>query len=124
MADILFASTVFPDAYPYVPYEASIAIKGNATVITAGSISGGALPPGLSLHADNARIVGTVSAVHAVLPKTYTFQVTLTDTAGAVQSANYTITVREPQTAIHSLAGGPGALPVAAQMAAMWPTQF
>lgn len=123
MTDIVFAATQFPDAYPYVPYEASIGIKGEATAITAGSISSGALPPGLTLNADNARITGTVTGIHQPLPKVYTFKVTLTDTAGAVQSANYTITVREPAAALATL-GGSGTLPVTAQMAQQWPLSF
>ena len=122
MSDIVFETTVMPDAYPYVAYEASIAIASNASAVTAASVSSGSLPPGLSIATDHVRITGTVSAVEAVLPKVYTFKVTLTDTAGAVQSGTYTITVREPQAAVG--VGGFQALPVKAQMAAMWPTQF
>lgn len=120
MTDIIFETTVLPDAYPGIPYEGSFAISGAASVFTACSVSSGSLPPGLSIAADHVRVTGTVAGVNAVLPKTYTFKATLTDTAGAVQSGTYTITVREPQGA----PGGYGNLPPRAQLAAMWPGQY
>lgn len=120
MTDFTFETTTLPDAYPYIPYEASIAISGNASAITAGVRQSGTFPPGIGFGSDHVRLTGTVSGVNATLPKTYTFTLKLTDTAGQVTSPTYTITVREPQAALP--AGQP--LPVAAQMAAMWPSQF
>jgi hypothetical protein len=122
-ADITFETTVLPDAYPYVPYEASIAISGAASVISAGSKATGTFPPGLAIASDHVRITGTVAGVQAALPKVYTFTLSLTDTAGAVTSGTYTITVREPQAGA-AKAGGVQALPVQSQMCAMWPGQF
>lgn len=124
MPDITFETTVLPDAYWGVAYEASIAIRGNATAPTActvNAVGGTSLPPGLSVAADFVRISGTVSGVGATLPKTYTFTLTMTDTAGAATSGNYTITVREPQAAI---ALGPNGVSPAAQQAALWPLKF
>lgn len=122
MTDITFATVALPDAYDGIPYEAAVAPKGFATAISAGSISSGSLPPGLTLNStDHLRITGTVTGVDAGLPKTYTFKVTLTDGAGAVQSGNLTITVRDASHASEASGGGFGSLPVAAQMAQMWP---
>lgn len=90
MADIVFKSTRLPDAIIGVPYEASIAITGNATAVTAMTFSP-SLPSGLAASADFVRIVGTPTLAAKGL---WTGKITLTDTAGAVQSANYTLNVR------------------------------
>ena len=93
MADIVHRTVTFPDAQVGVPYEAALAYQGDATPITASSVSSGSLPPGLSLDAalPFTRITGT--------PTTdgfYTFRITLTDTAGAAQTAPLTIRVVTP----------------------------
>lgn len=121
MADIVFETTVFPDAYWGVAYEAGIATKNSASIITNCVVASGALPPGLSINADFVRITGTVAGVGAILPKVYTFTLTSTDTAGGVTSGSYTITVREPQA---SPALGSAGISPAAQQAAMWPLKY
>ena len=90
MADIVWSTTVLPAAIRGAPYEAGLAVTGNATAFTAVSISTGALPPGLSLNADRVRITGTPTT-----NGTFTFTVSLTDTAGAVVSPSFTIVVRD-----------------------------
>ena len=91
MADIVWSTTVLPTAIRSAPYEASLAVTANATAFTAATISTGALPPGLALAADKVRITGTPTTLG-----TFTFVVTLTDTAGAVASPSFTIIVRDP----------------------------
>lgn len=121
MTDIVFETTVLPDAFPGTPYKASIAISWAASVVTAGSLASGTLPPGLSIASDHVRITGTVSGVFAPLPKAYSFTLSLTDTAGAKTSGTYTITVREPQAVPGK---GYADLPPVAQQAALWPESF
>ncbi len=122
MTDIVFESTVFPDAYWGIAYEAGIATKSSASVITNCVVATGALPPGLAIAADFVRITGTISGVGATLPKTYTFTLTSTDTAGGVTSGSYTITVREPQAS--TAVGGFTFMSPAAQQAASWPLKY
>ena len=89
-ADIVIDTVALPDAVVWVPYEAAIAYHGNATALSAMSVSAGSLPPGLVV--DSAlpfcRITGTPTAAG-----TFTFRVSLTDTAGVTQSPQYTIRV-------------------------------
>lgn len=91
MADITVKTQSLPNAQVGVPYEAGIAATGNATAVTAVSVTSGALPPGLSIQASDIRVTGTPTK-----SGTFTFKVTLTDTAGAVQSGNLTISVVYP----------------------------
>src|SRR5690348_15195725 len=91
MADIVWASTRLPDAIAGVPYEASLAVTGNATAFTAVAVGTGTKPASLSFSAEKVRITGT--PVNSDIG-TYTFTVTLTDTAGAVASPSFTLNVR------------------------------
>lgn len=118
MADITWRTTALPDATVGVAYEAGLAETGSLTAVTACTVATGSLPPGLSISADFVRITGTVKGVNAALPKTYTFTLTMTDTAGGVTSGSLTITVRgaEARKDVPFTS-----LPVAAQMAAQWP---
>lgn len=94
MADIVYtiAAGALPNAYVGEPYAIGVPYKSAATVFTAQSVSTGALPTGLALDAVAApgslRISGTPTAAGV-----YTFQLSGTDTAGAVVSPTYTITV-------------------------------
>jgi large repetitive protein len=90
VADIVWSTTKLPPAILGVPYEAGLAVTGNATAFTAATVSTGSLPPGLALAADKVRITGTPTALGS-----FTFVVTLTDTAGAVASPSFTIRVRD-----------------------------
>lgn len=110
MADIVYTTVNLPPAFLGVAYEAAIAYKSAATVFTAQSIvAGGALtglPAGLALDTVGAapgslRISGTPNGLASSgnTPKSglgaYTFTVSGTDTAGAVVSGTYTITLYE-----------------------------
>jgi hypothetical protein len=119
-ADIVIDTVTLPDGVVGVPYEAALAYHGNATALSAMTISSGSKPTGLTK--DNAlpfcRLTGTPLASDI---GTWTFKVTLTDTAGAVQSVNYTINIRTAA----SVAGPDrpfSSFPVVAQMAATWPS--
>lgn len=119
MPDIVWKTVSLPDAIVGVPYEAGLATTAAATLVTACGVNTGALPPGLVANAtDHVRITGTVKGVNAALPKTYTFTLSMTDTAGAVISPSYTITVRAAQ---HRSDVSMTDQPVVAQMAAQWP---
>lgn len=125
MADIVWRTTQagFPVAYVGVPYEAGLAVTGNATAITNCVVASGALPPGLSISADFVRVTGTVVAAVGTNPAgTYTFTLTMTDTAGGVTSGSYSIKVEfgGPSDEINNV-GGPGAEPLLNQLAKAWP---
>lgn len=92
MADIIWKTASLPVAIRGVPYEAGLAFTGNATAVTAGSVTSGALPTGLVVNAsDHVRITGTPTAA----PGAYPVTITLTDTAGAVASSSMTLYVRD-----------------------------
>jgi hypothetical protein len=121
VADITWRTASLPDATAGVPYEAGLAETGSLTAVTNCTVTSGSLPPGLSIAADHTRITGTPSG--SGISQTYTFKLTLTDTAGGVQSGSLTITVR----AAADIAGHDkpfSSLPVVSQMASMWPAQF
>lgn len=82
MADIVYDATVLPDAYVGEVYAVKVPTHGAATVITASSITVGALPTGLALGA----VAGKFDEVFGTptVPGQYTFTVSLTDSAGAV----------------------------------------
>ncbi len=115
MADITYKTVAFPDGYVNVAYEAGIAEEGSATSMTAGGVNSGALPPGLVVNAtDHRRITGVPTQAGS-----FTFTLTLTDTAGAVVSGSYTITIHN--------APSPGIIrnaPLATQLKVQWPTEF
>jgi putative Ig domain-containing protein len=115
MADIVYKTVAFPDGFVNVAYEGGIATVLGATALTAGVVATGALPPGLVVNAtDHTRITGVPTTAG-----TYTFTLTLTDTAGAVTSGSYTIT-------IHNIPS-PGIIrnaPLATQLKVQWPTEF
>lgn len=94
MADIAYTTVTLPPAYQGAAYEAAVAYKGAATPVTAQSIASGSLPAGLALDT-NASAPGSlrISGTPTANPGTYTFTVSATDTAGAVTSPSYTITV-------------------------------
>jgi hypothetical protein len=121
VADITWRTFNLPDATAGVLYEAGLAETGSLTAVTACTVTSGALPPGLSVNSDHVRIYGTPAG--SGIGQTYTFKITMTDSAGGVQSSNLTITVR----AASDVAGHDkpfSSLPVVAQMASMWPAQF
>jgi hypothetical protein len=93
MTDIVWKTLTLPDAVVGAPYEAGLAFTGNATAVTACVVKGGsgALPTGLAVNADLVRLTGTPKAVAGV----YTFKLTITDTAGAVDSGTFTLRVRD-----------------------------
>lgn len=115
MPDITYKTVAFPDGFVNVAYEAGIAEIGGATALTAGGAATGALPPGLVVNAaDHTRITGVPTTAG-----TFTFTLSITDTAGAATSGSYTIT-------IHNQAA-PGiirAAPLATQLKVQWPTEF
>ena len=117
MADITYTSTTFPTAVLGVAYEAAIGIAGQASAITAASVSTGSLPPGLSINADKSRITGTPTKLG-----TYTFKLSLTDTVGAAVSGNYAITVSAE--ARNAGLPEPASAPIATQLARMWPANY
>lgn len=96
MTDIVHDTVNLPDAFVGVAYEAALAYHGNATALTASSVTTGALPAGLALVGalPFSKITGTPTT-----PGTSTFKVTLTDTAGGVASPSFTITVRTTPSA-------------------------
>lgn len=121
MADITWRTTSLPDATAGVPYEAGLAETGSLTAVSNCVVASGALPTGLAISADFVRITGTPKGSTA--GKTFTFTLTMTDTAGGVTSGSLSITVR----AAGDVAGKDksfSSLPVVAQMASMWPAQF
>lgn len=88
--DIVHANNLFPVAICNSPYEVAIAFQGNASPITGSAIVSGSLPSGLALDTGPpwTRISG--------IPTTnglYTFQISLTDTAGTVISPQMSIRV-------------------------------
>jgi hypothetical protein len=119
MADILWnhSTTNLPDATVGVPYEYGLPISGNATAITAVTVTSGSLAgTGLSVAADISRITGTPTTA-AGRTGTLTFKLTATDTAGAVQSGNLTIRVGYAGVPVDK----PTDTTVAAQIAKAWP---
>ena len=121
MTDIVWETTVLPDAIVGHGYQAGLATIGAATAITACTVATGSLPPGLAIASDKVRITGT--PLGSGTDKTYTFTLTMTDTAGGVTSGSLSITVRSGADV-----SGPdkpfSTLPVVAQMASAWPAQF
>lgn len=117
MADITWRTTQFPLAYIGQPYEASLAETGSLTAVTACTVASGALPAGLAISADFVRITGTPTGPAHTAVGTYTFTLTMTDTAGGVTSGSFTITV----AAGDHIDGQPvNTLPLAAQLAKEW----
>lgn len=109
-ADITFTTVNLPPAFLGQAYEAAVAYKGasSATIDTpavtaqslvqTGSLTG--LPAGLALDTTNLgslRITGTptgaasAGAVHQSGVGAYTFQISITDEAGAALSSTYTL---------------------------------
>lgn len=115
MADIVWSTTTLPDAVIGAAYEGSFAVTGNASAITAATVSSGSLPPGLAIDADQVRITGTPTA-----KGTYTFQITLTDTAGSVQSGQFTIVCRYADNGDREWLSAEGNL-AAAEVKRQWP---
>ena len=93
-----FDQQALPDAYVGVAYDATINVTGNVTPVGAFSISGGALPTGLSIErvprADAAgHIFGTPTT-----PGTVTFTISVwcygTNVSGQTGNKQYSVTVR------------------------------
>lgn len=94
MASLIIVKTqTLPAASAGVPYEAGLAITGQATAVTAVSVASGALPPGLVVDT-TLRVTGTPTASGK-----YTFTLSLTETAGSVTSGSLTISVGWPAIA-------------------------
>jgi hypothetical protein len=120
MTDIVINTTALPDAFVGQAYQAAIAYQGNATALSAASVSSGTLPAGLAIDAalPFSRITGTPTAAG-----TATIKVTLTDTAGAVQSGSLTINVHSaaiPDEGYFTEQGDPSR-PIATDLAREWP---
>lgn len=120
MADIVFDTVTLPDAVIGVAYEAAVAFHGNATALSAASVSSGSLPTGLAVDAalPFSRITGTPKGNQA---GTYTFKLTFTDTAGAVQSGNFTLNVRKSPAFEVVTSGGQTVL---GALSRQWPSQY
>ena len=116
MTDIVIKTVNLPAAIVGEPYEAAIAYSGTASALSGFSVTSGSLPPGLAVSsATDPRILGTPTA-----RGTYTFKVTLTDTAGGVQSSTLSIVTTFAGTDDLSAVAGtndPNSIPVAAQIA-------
>lgn len=111
MTDITIKTQTLPPAYEGLAYEAGIVETGSLTALSGATVSSGSLPPGLALGSDG-RITGTPTKQGS-----YSFKVTLTDTAGGVQSPSLSITVTTGQTAYRDITQAP----VSLQYATMWP---
>lgn len=88
MSDIVWRSVALPNGYVGVSYEAGLAETGAVTAVTACTVSSGSLPPGITVSADLVRLAGVPTK-----KGTYTFKLTMTDTAGPVQSPTMMIIV-------------------------------
>lgn len=88
VADIAWKTVTLPEAILGKAYEAGLALNGEATSVTITVKAGSALPAGLVINADGVRITGTPTVLGV-----YTFTLTATDTAGAVDSAALSIHV-------------------------------
>jgi hypothetical protein len=92
-ADIVYDTVALPPAFLGVAYEAAVGYHGAASALTAASATG--LPTGLSLvhstfaESCSVRITGTPTAAGA----NAAVVITLTDSAGAAESGDYSITV-------------------------------
>jgi hypothetical protein len=87
MPDIVYTTVKMNPGFVGVPYEEAIGYTG-ATVVTAGSVSTGALPTGVTFNADHTRLTGTPTT-----PGLFTFTLSMTDTGGAVISGSYSIRI-------------------------------
>lgn len=120
MADIVIDTAKLPDGVVGVAYEAALAYHGNATALSASAKASGNFPP--NLHLDGslpfARLRGTPKAADI---GTWTFTISLTDTAGATTSASFTINIRT-STSAETFVSGQEA--VATVLARQWPTQY
>jgi hypothetical protein len=89
MADIVYRTVKFPVGFVGVPYEAAIGFTGAATPVTAAGVASGSLPTGLVVNqTDFVRITGTPT-----VEGSFTFALTMSDTAGASVSGPYTIVI-------------------------------
>lgn len=96
-SSIVWKTVTLPDGIAGVPYEAGIAVTGAAGAITALALKGasGALPAGIVCNSsDHVRMTGTPTT-----PGTYTFKLTITESAGAVDSGTLSIRVRDVDNA-------------------------
>jgi predicted membrane protein len=84
-ADIVFAASVLPDAFTETPYLAAIPFYGNASAVTACSVTSGSLPAGLSLSAAYAAVSGTIA--YNAADGLYSFTVSITDSSGTASQA-------------------------------------
>jgi len=115
MADIVYKTVLLPDGFVNMPYEAGLALSLAATAVTVGAVNTGALPGGLVVNAtDHIRITGRPTQAG-----TFTFTLSLTDTAGAVVSPSYQITIHNQPGA-----GVLRAAPLLSQLQVQWPTEF
>lgn len=85
---IVWKSVKLPEAIIGQPYEAGLAMNGQVTAVTVTVKGGSTLPAGLVINADGVRITGTPTSIGL-----YTFILTATETAGAVDSSSFTLHV-------------------------------
>jgi len=112
MADILWKTLTLPNAVVGEPYEAALGHNAAASAITACAVTTGALPPGITINADFVRLTGTPTKAG-----TFTFTLTLTDTAGGVVSGSLSIVCDYAVLAADRFLAN---TPVAAQVAKLW----
>ena len=112
MADIVWKSVTLPNAFIGEAYEAGLAVTGAATAVTGTVVKAGsgALPPGVAVASDFVRLTGTPTSEGV-----YSFKLTMTDTAGGVDSGLFTIAVMDRrQSDVLEL-------PPAVQVGRVWP---
>jgi sugar lactone lactonase YvrE len=89
-------TTSLPEGSVGASYNQSLATSGYQGILTY-SITGGSLPPGLSLNPSTGVISGT-----ATTPGTYTFEISVSDNVGLLgtytQDPSYTITIPGPSS--------------------------
>ena len=101
---IAFGSAMPATAYNNQAYTGSAAASGGAGALTY-TLSGGALPAGLSLNSASGAVTGTISAAG-----TYSFTINAADSFGDSANKSYQIAAANP---LINLTPAPGSLPFA-----------
>lgn len=89
-SDIVVKTQTLPAGQAGIPYEAGLAITGQATPVSTVALASGSLPPGLAVDT-TLRVTGTPTK-----SGTFTFALNFTDTAGTVASGTLTLTIAAP----------------------------